>query len=85
MDSQELILQMLKDIKQEISDMKKVCSDRGSTCNNRLTCLETFKTKTEAVKDNRRDGLSWWALVIASVSGILTILINFDKVVASLK
>ena len=85
MDSQDVILEMLRGIKSDITEIKENCKDRGSACGGRLKSLEEFKQKFDAVKDSKKDGLSWWALVIASVSGLLTIIINSDKVSAMFK
>jgi len=84
-EKEELILQMLKEIKEELKDIKKECKERGTLCNGRIQHLETCQTKSEAVKENGKDNMGFYALLISLISGFLMILVNADKVFAIFK
>ncbi len=85
MDNENIILSMLKEIKDDIKEIKKDFKEHKGACEGRFRCLEDFKTKVEVVKSDVKDRLSFWALLVACVSGILTIVVNADKVFGGLK
>ena len=85
MDNENIILSMLKEIKDDIKEIKKDFKEHKGACEGRFRCLEDFKTKVEVVKGDVKDRLSFWALLVACVSGILTIVVNADKVFGGLK
>jgi len=84
-EKEELILQMLKEIKDELKEMKRECKDRGVSCNGRIAHLETCQVTAEAIKDHGKDNLGFYALLISLISGFLMILVNADKVFAIFK
>lgn len=85
MEKEELILQMLKEIKDELREIKRECKDRGVSCNGRISHLETCQVTAEAIKENGKDNLGFYALLISLISGFLMILVNADKVFAIFK
>jgi len=85
MDKKNIILSMLKEIKDDIKDIKKDFKEHKGACEGRFRCLEDFKTRVETIKGDVKDRLSFWALLVACVSGILTIVVNADKVFGGLK
>jgi len=85
MENENIILSMLKEIKDDIKDIKKDFKEHKGACEGRFRCLEDFKLRVEAIKGDVKDRLSFWALLVACVSGLLTIAVNADKVSAMLK
>lgn len=85
MDSENIILSMLKEIKDDIKDIKKDFKEHKGSCEGRFRCLEDFKTRVETIKGDVKDRLSFWALLVACISGILTIVVNADKVFGGLR
>lgn len=85
MDNENIILAMLKEIKDDIKEIKKDFKEHKGICEGRFRCLEDFKTRVETIKGDVKDRLSFWALLVACISGILTIVVNADKVSAMLK
>ena len=85
MDNENIILSMLTEIKQDIKEIKKDYQTHRGDCEHRFQCLETFQTKLEAIRGYGKDKLSFWALLVACISGLLTIVVNADKVSAMLK
>lgn len=85
MENESIILSMLKEIKDDIKDIKKDFKEHRVGCEGRFRCLEDFKLRVEAIKGDVKDRLSFWALLVACISGLLTIIVNADKVSAMLK
>jgi hypothetical protein len=79
--------QFLRDfyeMKTDVEVIKKSLVD-CSKAKGKCDIHHDFITKHDAMQEQTKDGLSFWALLIACVSGLLTIIINFDKVVAAIK
>lgn len=85
MENENIILSMLKEIRDDIKDIRKDFKEHKGACEGRFRCLEDFKLRVEAIKGDVKDRLSFWALLVACVSGLLTIAVNADKVSAMLK
>ena len=85
MENENIILAMLREIKDDIKEIKKDFKEHKGVCEGRFRCLEDFKTRVETIKGDVKDRLSFWALLVACVSGILTIVVNADKVFGGLK
>lgn len=85
MENENIILAMLREIKDDIKEIKKDFKEHKGVCEGRFRCLEDFKTRVETIKGDVKDRLSFWALLVACVSGILTIVVNADKVFGGLR
>lgn len=85
MENEGIILSIIKEIRDDLRDFRKEFHDHKGECEPRFRILEDNDKTRNAIKNNKKDTIAYFALIISCLSGILLIILNSDKVLAMLK